>query len=93
MTSTPDRKGARLNVRLAPAQADLIRSAADSEHTSVSDFVVSSATVAAEQVLADRRWFALDDAAWQAFNDLLERPAVHNPRLADLLARDDVFVD
>ena len=86
-------KDARLNVRLAPAQADLIRLAADAENTSVSDFVVSSATTAAEQVLADRRWFPLDEAAWNAFHELLERPAVAKPRLADLLARDDVFVD
>lgn len=93
--STTERpaKGARLNVRLAPAQADLIRRAAESENTSVSDFVVSSSTEAAEQVLSDRRWFALDASAWEAFQQLLERPAVFKPRLAALLARDDIFSD
>jgi uncharacterized protein (DUF1778 family) len=97
MTTTPSAqrasKDARLNVRLAPSQAALIRLAAEVNNTSVSEFVISSAAEAADRVLADRRWFGLDDATWDAFEALLERPVVERPRLADLLTSDDRFVD
>ncbi len=86
-------KDARLNVRLAPSQAALIRRAAEVNNTSLSEFVISSAADAAERVLADRRWFRLDDAAWDAFETLLERPVEQKPRLSELLASDDRFVD
>jgi uncharacterized protein (DUF1778 family) len=54
----------------------------------VTDFVLDSASNAAEQVLADRRLFMLDDAAWASFEDLLERPAVTKSRLATLLVEE-----
>lgn len=38
---------------------------------------------------ADRQLFLLDDAGWEAFWALLERPAQHKPRLAALLAEQD----
>lgn len=88
-----EHKDARINVRLAPSQASLIRRAAEVSNTSVSEFVIGSAAVAAEQVLAGRRWFTLDEASWRAFEELLERPAQYKPRLAELLAAADVFVD
>ena len=88
-----ENKDARINVRLAPSQASLIRRAAEASSTSVSEFVIGSAAVAAEQVLAGRRWFTLDDESWRAFEELLERPVKYKPRLAELLAADDVFVD
>lgn len=97
MTTPPETqrasKDARLNVRLAPSQAALIRRAAEVNNTSLSEFVISSAADAAERVLADRRWFGLDDATWDAFETLLERPVVEKPRLAELLTGDDRFVD
>lgn len=86
-------KDSRINVRLAPSQAALIRRAAEVGNKSLSEFVIGSAAAAAEQVLADRRWFTADEAAWQAFEALLERPVVYKPRLAELLAEDDRFVD
>ena len=88
-----ENKDARINVRLAPSQASLIRRAAEANNTSVSEFVIGSAAVAAEQVLADRRWLTLDEASWRAFEELLERPAEFKPRLAELLAGDDRFID
>jgi len=86
-------KDSRINVRLAPSQAALIRRASEVGNKSLSEFLIGSAASAAEQVLAGRRWFTADDAAWRAFEALLERPAVYKPRLAELLAEDDRFVD
>jgi uncharacterized protein (DUF1778 family) len=78
----------RMNLRATARQNTLIRMAAQASDKTVTDFVLDSASNAAEQVLADRRWFMLDDAAWAAFEDLLDRPAVLKPRLTELLAED-----
>lgn len=82
----------RLNLRTSARQDALIRAAAQASNKTVTDFVLESASNAAEQLLADRRWFMLDDAAWMSFQDLLERPAVIKPRLAKLLSEEsDLF--
>jgi hypothetical protein len=39
----------------------------------------------------DRRLFWLDDAQWQAFRDVLDRPVIKKPRLARLLAEKSVL--
>lgn len=77
---------ARLNIRTTAKQDTLIRLAAQATNKTVTDFVLDSASVAAEQILADRRWFLLDEAAWSSFEDSLERPPVVKPRLRELLA-------
>jgi uncharacterized protein (DUF1778 family) len=83
----------RLNLRASARQDALIRLAAHATDKTVTDFILDSASNAAEQVLADRRWFMLDDSAWTAFADLLERPAVIKPRLAELLAEKSNLFD
>lgn len=84
----------RLNLRANARQDRLIRLAAQASNKTVTAFILDSASAAAEQVLADRRWFMLDDAAWAAFQDALERPAVIKPRLAELLSEEsDLFED
>jgi uncharacterized protein (DUF1778 family) len=84
-------RDARIQVRLATSQATLIRRAAAVQERSLTDFVIASASIAAEQILADRRWFRLDEAAWDAFDAALERPAIVKPRLRTLLDADDIF--
>jgi uncharacterized protein (DUF1778 family) len=84
----------RLNLRTTARQDALIRLAAQTTSKTVTEFVLDSASIAAEQVLADRRWFMLDEPSWAAFQDLLERPAVIKPRLAALLSEEsDLFED
>jgi uncharacterized protein (DUF1778 family) len=82
----------RLNLRTTAKQDALIRLAAQASSRTVTEFVLDSASIAAEQVLADRRWFMLDESSWASFQDLLERPAVVKPRLAKLLSEEsDLF--
>lgn len=82
----------RLNLRATAKQDALIRLAAQASSKTVTEFVLDSASNAAEQVLADRRWFMLDESSWMAFQDLLERPAIAKPRLAELLSEEpDLF--
>lgn len=84
----------RLNLRTTARQDTLIRLAAQATSKTVTEFVLDSASIAAEQVLADRRWFLLDESSWAAFQDLLERPTVIKPRLASLLSEEsDLFED
>ena len=44
----------------------------------------------AEDALADKPIFRLDEPRWQAFRNLLDRPAAVKPRLQRLLADDSV---
>ena len=88
MTVTPDaarRKDARLAMRLTPDQDALIRDAAAATGQSLTEFVITAAVTRAEDTLADRRVFRLDDAAWTEFNAILDRPAQRIPELAKLL--------
>lgn len=89
MTATPEaarRKDARIAMRLTPNQDALIRDAAAATGQSLTEFVTSAAVTHAEDTLADRRVFRLDDAAWTEFNTILDRPAQRIPELAALLA-------
>lgn len=88
MTVTPDstrRKEARLAMRLTPDQDALIRDAAAVTGQSLTEFVTTAAVTRAEDTLADRRVFRLDDAAWTEFAAILDRPAKRIPELAELL--------
>lgn len=46
---------------------------------------------AAEDSLADRRIFRLDEQEWQNFQDILDGPVADNPRLDRLLAEKSVL--
>jgi len=79
------RKHSRLAMRLTPDQDALIRDAAAVTGQSLTDFVTIAAVARAEDTLADRRVFRLDDAAWAEFSAILDRPAQRVPELARLL--------
>ncbi len=83
----PQAKDHRLNVRVALADADLFREAAELEHESVSQFLIESGRERAERLLADRRQFVLDDEQWAAFTTVLERPAETNEAVVELFRR------
>ncbi|MFT4217162.1 MAG: DUF1778 domain-containing protein [Micropruina sp.] len=86
VTSEPTRrKDARLAVRLTADQDALIRDAAAVTGQSLTEFVTTAAVTRAEDTLADRRVFRLDDAAWAEFTAILDRPARRIPELVKLL--------
>lgn len=78
-------------MRVSREQDELIRHAADSEGLTVTDFTVQAAVNHARDVLADRRLFRLDDAAWTEFLAVLDRPVAYKPRLDKLLNRESIF--
>ena len=54
---------------------------------SVTDFMLQSACLQAEHVLADKREFVVSPKRWQAFVEALDRPAKVMPELARLLSQ------
>lgn len=84
-------KGDRLAVRLTAAQKLVIERAAQVSGRSVTDFSVQVLTERAEEVLADRPVFELDEANWNAFVRRLDEPARPVEALVALLRRESVF--
>jgi uncharacterized protein (DUF1778 family) len=78
-------KAERLHLRVDPEQKALLEAASRAAGDTVSGFVLRAATEAAADVLADRRVFALDQQAWQVFDQALSRPATEVAGLRELL--------
>jgi uncharacterized protein (DUF1778 family) len=85
------RKEDRLELRLEPERRQLLDEAAAASGMSTSAFVLSHATTAAQMALADRTSFVLPADRWDAFLELLDRPARSFPDLAAFLARRSIF--
>jgi uncharacterized protein (DUF1778 family) len=85
------RKEDRLELRLEPASRRLLDEAAAASSMSTSAFVLTHATQAAREVLADRTTFVLPNDHWDAFVQLLEREERPMPGLAAFLARPSVL--
>ena len=85
------RKDDRLGLRLSVDERALISEAAAAADTTVTQFVLRSATDAAHRVLADRRTFVLAAPAWEAFARTLDREPRSLPRLVELLGEPSVF--
>lgn len=74
-----------INLRATRKQRSLIDQAAETLGKNRSDFMLEASCREAEAVLLDRRYFALDDDAFQAFTKMLDQPPAANPRLHRLL--------
>jgi uncharacterized protein (DUF1778 family) len=82
---------AKLDLRLTPEAKRTLQSAAAASGRSVSDFVLESALVRAEETLADRTRFVLDAEQWKAFLAALDAPPRDLPRLKRLFQEPSVF--
>lgn len=83
MSSLP--KSERIDVRASGPVKQLLQEAARSCHKNVSEFLLDAGITAANQALADRRHFVLDDEQWQAFQQALDAPPQPLPRLKKLM--------
>ena len=88
---TVESKTQRWNMRVAEDVNAIVRMAAEQTDQPLTDFVVQAARAVAEDTLADRRVFRLDESAWDQFVEILDRPARPLPELARLLASASVF--
>lgn len=84
-------KTGRWTLRVTPTQDAVVRRVLESTGESLNEYVVRHAVQAAQDGLADRRAFALDEARWVELQHLLDRPPVSKPELAELLANPSVL--
>ena len=81
IASSPAARSARLGLRATPEQEVVLRRAAEVAHKSLTDFILDSACLAAEQTLLDQRLFVVSGSQYQALMDLLERPRSEERRV------------
>jgi uncharacterized protein (DUF1778 family) len=76
MAQDRETKADRLEVRLTPATKSLLSQAAQLRHTTLTDFLLSSAVRAAEEALVSSRLFEIaSDEGWHALMQALDEPA------------------
>lgn len=86
-----ERRTEKLDVRISRSAKSKLQAAASASHRSMSDFVMESALSKAEEMLADRRIFALNAENWTTFQAALDSPARPLPRLKTLLEKRGFF--
>ncbi len=85
MPSSSLSKLERIDVRASASAKHLLQEAARASHKNVNDFLLEAGITAANQALADRRRFELNDAQWEAFLEALDRSVRSKPRLRKLM--------
>jgi len=85
---TSPSRSARLGLRATQEQEAVLRRAADVAHKSLTDFILDSACLAAEQTLLDQRLFMVSGGQYQALLNLLDQPEQTNEGLRDLFSRE-----
>src|ERR1700733_11210045 len=69
----------RINIRATDRQERLIRTGAETTGVSVPHFILESACLQAEHVLADKRFFSVSAKQFQSFMNALDRPGGVKP--------------
>ena len=87
VASSTTTRSSRLGLRATHEQEVVLRRAADVAHKSLTDFILDSACLAAEQTLLDQRLFMVSGTQYQALTDLLEQPEQPNEGLRNLFSR------
>jgi uncharacterized protein (DUF1778 family) len=91
MPATTRKRTERFNVRVSETEARLIRLGAEHRGVNITNFILESACVRAEQALAEARDFKLSSKDWKKFTAALDRPAQTKPRLKALFAEPTVL--
>ena len=91
MAATSLAKSERIDVRASSVVKQLLQEAAQTTHKSVSEFLLDAGIAAAQETLAARTHFELDDAQWAAFQEALDRPVQSKPCLQKLLTTPSVL--
>ena len=81
----------KLDLRLTRQAKRTLQAAAATSHRSVSEFVLESALTRADETLADRKTFTLNDKQWKAFLAALDAPPRPLPHLERLLKEPSFF--
>jgi uncharacterized protein (DUF1778 family) len=79
-------KAERIELRASATVKQLLQDAAHAMHKNVSEFLLDAGIEAANETLADRRQFLLNETDWALFQEALDRPVQAKPRLKKLLS-------
>lgn len=90
-TGVRKKRSQRFNVRASDREARLIRLGAERRGVNITNFILESACVRAEQEIADARSFKLNAKNWERFIEALDRPAQIKPRLKRLFSESTVL--
>lgn len=77
----------RIAMRVDPDQKALIERGAKARGLSVTDFMLTLALREAEIALTERSLFILDEAKYQHFQAVLERPAQEKPEISRMIEK------
>jgi uncharacterized protein (DUF1778 family) len=91
METNATTKTGRWSIRVTAAQDAIVRRVVEESGESLNDYVVRNCVSAAENDLADRRVFVVDDSAWTQLQALLDAPPVYRPKVAKLLTSPSVL--
>lgn len=91
MTLAQKQKSARIDIRTQPSVKQFLQSAAQASHKNVSEFLLDAGLVAADQALANRQQFFLNDAQWAAFEQTLDAPVRPPEPLRNLLTKPGIL--
>ena len=80
-----------LNIRTTDANKYLLQQAAEMLGTTVSGFLLNTATEKAHELIQNQKYFTLDDEHWNKFYQALDREPSKNSKLAELLKSNSVF--
>lgn len=83
--TSPETRDVTINIRAQKSQRDLIDRAAAARGKTRSDFMLDSACREAESALLDRRFFTLNEEAFDQFMAMLDTPPAENEKLRALL--------
>jgi uncharacterized protein (DUF1778 family) len=73
-SSSTDRKDDLIQIRASAATKAILNRAAALRGQKLSEFMIESARVRAEETLLDQRLFTLDNDAYQKFLEMLDAP-------------------
>ncbi len=89
--SSAPQKATRFSIRASALQKRVISQAARLKATTMSEFVLEQAFLAAQQMIADQSHFALPKKQWKTFCAALDAPPKSIPELRRLLTKPGIF--
>lgn len=81
----------KLDIRLSAEAKHKLQAAAAVDHRSVSEFVLHSALVQADEILAEQRTIVLNEEQWAEFQAALDAPPRTLPRVRTLFQEPGFF--
>ena len=91
MPALAERKDDVIQIRTSSETKSLFQRAAELRQQKLSEFMLESARISAQETILSHSLFRLDDKSWDALNALLDNPPAPSPDVAARFARNAVW--